>query len=373
MNFIVSSSTLLRNLQSIGGVLSSNNSLPILDNFLFDLSDGKLTISSSDLENTMRTSVALDESKEDGTIAIPAKLLLDTLKNLPDQPLVFQIDTTSLGIEISSDYGKYKLVGQNGADFPEPPEIGQTDSIYIQGDALATAINRTLFATGNDDLRPVMGGVLFQFDPDRFTFVATDAQKLVRYDRTDVSGASSRRYIVVPRKPLNLLKQNLTGSEEVQLTYDESYVKFTFGTVELKSRLIDGKFPDYEAVIPSENPHVLTVDRLSFLNSIKRVAIFSNKTTHQVKLDIAGSELSISAEDSDFSNEAKERISCHYIGEDIEIGFHSKFLLEMLLHIDTDEVILEISDAGKAGILLPSGSENEQESTVMLVMPVMVK
>ena len=362
----------MKNLQNIGGVLNSSNSLPILDNFLFELANGELTISASDLENTMKTVVKPDEAKEDGRIAIPAKLLLDTLKNFSDQPLAFQIDQGSFGIEISSDYGKYKLVGQNADDFPKSPEMDASNKLTISGAIVASAIDKTLFATGNDELRPVMSGVFCQLSSEKVIFVATDAHKLVRYGRTDANASSAADFIL-PKKPLNLLRQNLTGEEDVELTYNESTVRFSFGTIELTSRLIDGKYPNYEAVIPAENPNVLTVDRMSFLNSIKRVSIFSNKTTHQVKLKVAGSELAISAEDLDFSNEAKERLTCNYAGDDMEIGFNSKFLMEMLNHINTQEVILEMSEPNKAGILLPSSNDNENEEILMLVMPVMIR
>jgi len=372
MNFIISSSALLKNLQGISGVLNSSNSLPILDNFLFELAKGELTISASDLENTMKTTIKPDEAKEDGKIAIPAKLLLDSLKNFSDQPLSFQIDAATFGIEISSDYGKYKLVGQNAADFPKSPDLKGASSIKVKGDVIAQAIDKTLFATGNDELRPVMSGVFCQFSPEKLTFVATDAHKLVRYARTDGSASKSSDFIL-PKKPLNLLKQNLTGTEEVELSYNESTACFSFGNIELTCRLIDGKYPNYEAVIPTVNPNVLTVDRASFLGSIKRVSIFSNKTTHQVKLKVAGSELTISAEDLDFSNEAKERLTCNYAGDDMEIGFNSKFLMEMLSHIQTTEVVLEMSEPNKAGILLPSGNENANEQILMLVMPVMIR
>jgi DNA polymerase-3 subunit beta len=372
MNFIISSSTLLKNLQNIGGVLNSSNSLPILDNFLFELNGSDLTISASDLENTMKTSVQPDESKEDGSIAIPAKLLLDTLKNFSDQPLSFIIDQGNFGIEISSDYGKYKLVGQNPDDFPKSPELENATSFQVKGDIIASAIDKTLFATGNDELRPVMSGVFCQFSPDKLTFVATDAHKLVRYSRLDSNATESADFIL-PKKPLNLLKQNVSNDSAVSLIYNTTTVRFIFGNIELTSRLIDGKYPNYDAVIPQENPNVLTVDRLSFLNSIKRVSIFSNKTTHQVKLKVAGSELAISAEDLDFSNEAKERLTCNYAGDDMEIGFNSKFLLEMLNHIHTSEVILEMSEPNKAGILLPSENDNENEDILMLVMPVMIR
>lgn len=371
MNFIISSSALLKNLQSIGGVLNSSNSLPILDNFLFELDNGQLTISASDLENTMKTVVTPDESKENGRVAIPAKLLLDTLKNFADQPLVFQINE-NFGIEISSDYGKYKLVGQNADDFPQSIDMGNVEVLKISGEIISTAIENTLFASGNDDLRPVMSGVFCQFSSDKLIFVATDAHKLVKYGRLDSTAPKSSDFIL-PKKPLNLLKQNLSVDSEVEVSYNETTAKFVLGDIELTCRLIDGKYPNYDAVIPKLNPNVLTVDRMSFLNSIKRVSIFSNKTTHQVKLKIAGSELTISAEDLDFSNEAKERLTCSYVGDDLEIGFNSKFLMEMLNHIKTQEVILEMSEPNKAGILLPSGAENENEEILMLVMPVMIR
>lgn len=339
---------------------------------MFELNQGELTISASDLENTMKTKVQTDESKEDGKVAIPAKLLLDTLKNFSDQPLGFSINNENFGIEISSDYGKYKLVGQNADDFPKSVDLENTEVVKMPGQVMANAIDKTLFATGNDELRPVMSGVYCQFSPEELIFVATDAHKLVKYSRFDSTAGKASDFIL-PKKPLNLLKQNLNGDEEVEITYNESTARFSFKDIELTCRLIDGKYPNYEAVIPDQNPNVLTVDRMSFLNSIKRVSIFSNKTTHQVRLKIAGAELSISAEDLDFSNEAKERLTCNYVGEDIEIGFNSKFLLEMLNHIKTDEVILEMSEPNKAGILLPSIHDNEDEKILMLVMPVMIR
>ena len=342
MNFVISSASLLKHLQGISGVLSTSNTLPILDNFLFEITDGRLTVSASDLETTMRTSMEV-EAKEEGKIAIPAKLLLDVLKNLPDQPCAFLVDGTTFAIEIAYDNGKSKMVGYNGDDFPRTPDLENSNSIKISGDIVANAINKTLFATGVDDLRPVMSGVYCQFSPENITFVATDAHKLVRYTRTD-SQASGSSAFILPKKPLNLLKTNLKGDEEVMLEYNDSNAIFTFNDVVLICRLIDGKYPNYEAVIPKENPNVLTIDRLQFLSSIKRVSIFANKTTHQIKLKLAGSELSLSAEDIDFANEANERLTCNYSGDDMEIGFNSRFLMEMLNNLDTTEVKLEMSE-----------------------------
>ncbi|MBB78420.1 MAG: DNA polymerase III subunit beta [Crocinitomicaceae bacterium] len=369
MNFVISSASLLKQLQRISGVLSTNNTLPILDNFLFEIIDGKLTISASDLETTMRTSMKV-EAKEEGKIAIPAKLLLDVLKNLPDQPCTFLVNKNTFSVEIAYDNGKSKMVGYNGEDFPRTPELGSPSSINISGEIISNAINKTLFATGIDDLRPVMSGVFCEFSPDNITFVATDAHKLVRYSRTD-SQASGSSSFILPKKPLNLLKLNLKGDEDVKLEYNDSNAVFTFNENVLICRLIDGKYPNYEAVIPKENPNVLKIDRLQFLSSIKRVSIFSNKTTHQIKLKLAGSELSLSAEDIDFSNEANERLTCNYSGEDMEIGFNSRFLMEMLNNLDTSEVCLEMSEPSRAGLLTPS-EKNKDEDILMLVMPVML-
>lgn len=370
MNFIVSSTTLLRHLQSISGVLSTSNTLPILDNFLFEIIDGELTVSASDLETTMKTKLVV-EANESGKIAIPAKLLLDILKNLPDQPCTFLIDPSNHGVEISYDNGKSKMVGYNGDDFPKAPAMENGESIRVSGEIISKAINKTLFATGNDDLRPVMSGVFCQFSPSDIIFVATDAHKLVRYKRTDSQATGSSSFIL-PKKPLNLLKSNLRGDEEVMIEYTDSNAVFTFNDLVLMCRLIDGKYPNYEAVIPKENPNVLTVDRLQFLGSIKRVSIFANKTTHQIKLKMAGSELSLSAEDLDFSNEANERLTCSYDGDDMEIGFNSRFLMEMLNNIDTTEIKIQMSEPSRAGLLIPATSDNDAEDILMLVMPVML-
>ena len=370
MNFIVSSSHLLRHLQSISGVLNTSNTLPILDNFLFDILNGQLTVSASDLETTMITKLAV-QSEENGKIAIPAKLILDVLKNLPDQPCTIRSNKETSQIEIAYDNGKSKMIGFNGDEFPKLPSIEYKNSIRLSGDVLIKGINKTLFATGNDDLRPVMGGVYFQFSTSDITLVATDAHKLVRYRRTDGDAKGSASFII-PKKPLTMLKGNLRGDEEVLMEYNEANVVFTFNDIVLVCRLIDGKYPNYEAVIPKENPNVLTVDRKQFLSSIKRVSIFSNKTTYQIKLRLAGSELSLFAEDIDFSNEANERLTCNYDGDDLEIGFNSRFLLEMLNNLDTSEVKLSMSEPSRAGILTPVQQDNESEDVLMLVMPVML-
>ncbi|MDC0862711.1 DNA polymerase III subunit beta [Flavobacteriaceae bacterium] len=369
MKFIVSSSQLLKQLQVLGGVINSNNTLPILDNFLFEVSENQLKISASDLETTMSAVVTI-ESDTSGSIAISARLLLDTLKTFPDQPLTFKTDSDSI-IEIISDQGKYDMAYFGGDEFPKSVSIPSPSKTIIPSNILATAISKTIFAAGNDDLRPVMSGVFFQFSSQNLTFVATDAHKLVKYTRTDVTADKTAEFIM-PKKPLNLLKGVLSGEEDVTIEYNDANAKFTFENFVLICRLIDGKYPNYEAVIPKENPNKLTVDRASFQNSVRRVSIFSSKTTHQIRLKMAGTELNISAEDIDFSNKADERLNCDYQGDDMQIGFNSRFLSEMLSNLSSNEVLIEMSLPNRAGILTPIDGTDEGEQITMLVMPVML-
>lgn len=370
MKFIVSSTYLLKQLQVLGGVINNSNTLPILDNFLFDLKKNKLTVSASDLETTMSAELEVDSNTE-GVIAVPARLLLETLKTFPEQPLTFVVEDNNT-VEISSNHGKYALAYADGAEFPKAVELASPSSTTILGDVLATAITKTLFAAGNDDLRPVMSGVFFQFSTEGLTFVATDAHKLVKYQRNDLS-ASEQAEFIMPKKPLNLLKSILAGSEEeVQVEYNDSNARFRFENSVLICRLIDGKYPNYEAVIPKENPNKLIISRNQFLSSVRRVSIFSNKTTHQIRLRIAGAELNISAEDLDYSNKAEERLTCSYQGDDMQIGFNSRFLIEMLNNLGSDDVSLEMSLPNRAGILTPVDGLDEGEEVTMLVMPVML-
>lgn len=373
MKFIVSSTVLLKNLQAISGVLGSSSALPILENFLFELENTSLRVTASDLETTMTVTIPLSMTEEGGIIAVPAKILLDTLKTLPDIPVTFTASTRGDRIiELQTGEGKYKLAGQDGDTFPKPPLMDEVTSLEVDSVLLADAISKTVFATGNDDLRPVMSGVFCEFTPDDLTFVATDAHKLVRYKRTDAKANDSASFIL-PKKPLNQLK-NLLASEEVpvKLEYNNTNASFAFRNILLVCRLIEGRYPNYEAVIPRENPNKLVIDRLTFLNSIRRVSIFSNQSTHQVRLTISGQELHLAAEDIDFANEARERLACSYEGQDMEIGFNSRFLAEMLNNIDSSEISLEMSEPNRAGILRPVNNENANEDILMLVMPVML-
>jgi DNA polymerase-3 subunit beta len=370
MKFIVDSSALLKELQKLSGILSTNNTLPILDNFLFDVSDGEISIYASDLETTMITKMKA-EAGEDGKIAIPARLLLDTLKTFSSQPLTFLVDSNNFGIEISSENGQYKLAGQNAEEFPKVPSLESASSAQINADILLNAIHKTLFAAGNDELRPVMSGVFCEFSTEKISFVATDANKLVCHSRTDITADSTASFIL-PRKPLTLLKNTLGEGSEIKMEYNETNAIFSFDDTTIICRLVDGKYPNYEAVIPKENPNKLSIETASLLASIKRVSIFANKTTHQIKLKITGSELLITSEDLDFANQAEERLTCQYEGEDMEIGFNSKFVIEMLSNIGADQISIEMSAPNRAGIILPLDGQEEGEDTLMLVMPVML-
>ena len=370
MKFIVSSSILLKSLQKISGVISSNTVLPILEDFLFHIEGGTLKVFATDLETSMATELSV-ESKEDFRIAIPAKILMDILKTLPEQPVSVSIDEVSYGIEITSDNGKYKLAGENGDDFPKMPTEQDASEVTIPSNVLVNAINKTLFAVSNDELRPAMTGMLWEFNADNLTFVSTDAHKLVRYVRKDITGGNSNS-IIVPKKALNLLKGALPDSDTpVRVAYDTSNAFLYFENSYLICRLIDARYPDYNAVIPDENPNLLVMNKDDIFSSMRRISIFANKTTHQVVMKMAGTELQVSAQDLDFSNEATEKLVCEYTGNDLEIGFNAKFLLEMLSSLDGDEVKLELSTPTRAGILKPSVSD-ENEDLLMLVMPVMI-
>jgi DNA polymerase-3 subunit beta len=311
------------------------------------------------------------ETEDTGEIAVPARLLLDILKTFPEQPLTFKTEEKST-IEISSQSGKYSLAFLDGSEFPKPIELEAPSTTKIVGSILANAISKTIFASGNDDLRPVMSGVFFQFSTDELTFVATDAHKLVKYTRTDLKADEASEFIM-PKKPLTLLKNILANyTDEVTIEYNDSNAKFTFANSIMVCRLIDGKYPNYDAVIPKENPNILTLDRGSFLNSVRRVSIFASKTTHQIRLKMAGTELNISAEDIDFSNKADERLQCAYQGDDMQIGFNSRFLSEMLNNLNSNEVQIHMSLPNRAGILKPLDGLEDGEEITMLVMPVML-
>jgi DNA polymerase III subunit beta len=374
MKFVVSSSELLGHLQAISRVISSKNTLPILDNFLFNLSGNDLEITASDLESTLITKMKLENTDGDGTIALPARILLDTLKEFSVQPLTFDINMDTMAVVISSENGKFNVVGQNGVDFPALPAIKKDKkfTFNINADVLLAGISKTLFATADDELRPVMGGIFVEAATDKITFVASDAHKLVRYQRSDAQADDNSSFIL-PKKPASLLK-NILPKEEgpVTVEFDDKNAFFVLSNYKVVCRLVEGNYPNYNSVIPKNNPRKITIDRVEFFNTLKRVSVFSNQASNLVKLQLKGNQVMVSAQDIDFSISAYERIKCQYEGDEIEIGFKSVFLLEILSNIGSQDVMIELADPTRAGLFLPVISDNESEDLLMLLMPMMI-
>ncbi len=374
MKFVVSSTELLSHLLAISKVISSKNTMPILDNFLFRLGETDLTITASDLETTLITSMELDNTEGEGTVAVPAKLLIDTLKEFPEQPLTFQVNNENFGIEIFSENGKFSITGQSSEEFPESPEVNEASATTVTVDhsLLQKGIEKTLFATAEDELRPVMNGIFVELTAENMSFVASDAHKLVRYRRSDAASDFESSFIL-PKKPASLLRNLLPKEEhDVKLEFDDKNAIFTLSHYQLICRLVEGNYPSYNSVIPSDNPNKMIIDRLSFYNTVKRVSVFSNQASNLVKLSINDNQLVVSAQDIDYSISAVERLKCEYDGDEIEIGFKSTFLLEILSNIPATDVRVEMSDPSRAGLLLPAEKEEEEEDVLMLLMPMMI-
>ncbi|MBA3827864.1 MAG: DNA polymerase III subunit beta [Taibaiella sp.] len=371
MRFIVTSTSLLKNLQQISGVISANTVLSVLEDFLFELKGNTLTLTATDLETMMRVQMDVNDAQGDGRICIPSKILLDYLKNLPEQPITFNINEGDLAIEMSSDVGKYRIGGEKADDFPKEPAPGDTTSFSMASIALLECINKTLFAVSGDTLRPAMTGVYFELAKDSITFVSTDAHRLVQFRRSDVNCPAQEGF-VVPKKPLQQLRSTLPADEtQLQLSYNSSHLFVTSNRLSMSCRLIDARFPDYKAVIPSDNPYKLTISRTDFISALRRVSIFANKTTNQVVLDINGNALQLSAQDIDFSYEGKETLSCQYTGEDMKIAFNARLMVEMIGNMDGSEIQVELSTPTRAGIFRPM-EKSDNEDVLMLLMPLMV-
>lgn len=374
MKFVVSSIELLSHLQVVNKVISNKNTLPILDNFLFSLKGNDLAITASDLETTIITSISLDIVSQEGVIAVPAKILIDTLKNTPEQPLTFEIDLTTRQIVILSENGKYTIVGQNGDDFPSLPSLKEQsrNSIALESGAFLQGIDKTIFATADDELRPVMNGILFEQGEDGVTFVASDAHKLVRYRRTDITSDNKSSFIL-PKKPSSLLRSILPKDDQpVNIEFDSQNVFFTLPNYKMVCRLVEGNYPAYNSVIPTNNQNKITIDRVALLSALKRVSVYSNQASNLIKLSTDSDKMVVSAQDLDFSIAAKETLSCQYDGAAIEIGFKSLFLIEILTNLSSSDVVLELSDPTRAGLILPAEKENPNEDILMLLMPMMV-
>ena len=373
MKFIVASGELQKALNVVSGVISSSQSRPILENFLFELENEILKITASDGETTLITSLAV-KSDDQGKIAVPAKIFQDLIKTFGDQPLTFSVKDSESGegglLEILDEKDNYEVALDNAEDYPELPEFDASQKVTLASGVLADALSNTLFATSNDSLRPVMTGVLFQFTEKETNFVSTDSHRLVVYKRTDVTNKEAVEFIM-PKKPLSIFKNILSNSnDEVTIEFNENMAKFTFGENIWICRLIDGKYPNYSAVIPKENPNVLTVNRNLLLSSIRRASILSNKSTNQVRFKLSGNVLHLHAEDTEYANKADMNIPCDYKGEDINIGFSSKFLTEMLSVLGSEDITMKMSQPNRPGIVEPVDGLDENEHILMLSMSV---
>lgn len=370
MKINLNSKTLLEKLIILNGVINSSSTLPILDNFLFEIDGNQLKITASDLETTISSTLEI-QSESKGAIAIPARMLIDILKTFPEQPLIFSVKENST-MEISSEAGNYVIAYALAKEYPKTVLIENAQTAKINSKVLGKAIAKTIFATGTDDLRPLMTGVLFQFSPSGLNFVSTDAHKLVKYTRTDIT-SEEEIDLIVPKKPLNVLKGILSTSDvEVVISFNETNAIFTFDDYVLISRLIEGNYPKYENVIPKDNPNKALVNRSTILSSVKCVSIFSNKQTKQVVLKFSGNELHLSSEDVDYSNKADERLTCNYQGEDTRIGFNAKYLAEMLSNLNSEEINIEFSLPNRAAIITPVDGLAEEEKILMLIMPSLI-
>ena len=372
MKFTVSSSALLSLLATTGKVISNKSSLPILEYFLMELKDGQLTVTTSDLETTLIGSISVENIEREGVIAAPGKLMLDSLKEFPEMPLVIEVNDTTWEIQITWASGHLSIPGASAVSYPAVQTLGnERKNITLDADLLVSGINKTIFATADDELRPVMNGVYFDFSTESLTFVATDAHKLVKYNAENASDITSS--FILPKKPANLLKALLAKEEEpVNVTFDAKNVTFELKNFKLVCRLIEGNYPNYNAVIPTANPNKVLIDRVEFVNGIKRVAVCSNPSTNLIRMDIADNKVNLTAQDIDFSVSANETISCSYDGQPVTIGFKSTFLVEILSNIDTPTVVVELADSTRAGVFKPVYDDQPSSESLMLLMPMMI-
>lgn len=372
MRFDVSSTALLSRLQAVGKVIASKNTLPILDNFLFQLEGNVLTVTASDVETRLVTSVEVMNAQGSGLFCVSAKMLLEPLKELPEQPLTFDVNDANLEVFIHFQNGKYNFIGQKGDTYPQQKPLSeQVVEVVIDAQQLLNGISRSLFATADDELRPVMNGIYFDFHTDDLTFVASDGHKLVRLRNLSVK-SEERASFILPKKPATLLK-NLLAKEDgvVRLQFDDNNAYVHCVNFEMVCRLIEGRYPNYNSVIPKENPFQVTIDRLSLLNALKRVSVFSNQSSSLIKLHLKDNLLTVSAQDIDFSTSAEERIPCAYEGDELSIGFKATYLIDILGNLSSTDVILQLADPSRAGLIFPSENE-ENEDFLMLLMPMML-
>ena len=374
MKFVVSSNTMLTRLQAVSKVIGGKPVQPILDNILLVAADGVLYATASDKETTMEAKIELDSLEQEGRMTIPAKILLDMLKEFPEQPLTFDIDETTNEVRIISEKGEVSVRGESAEDYPiqGAPE-GENTTFETKCGLMLDGIVKSIFATANDDLRPVMNCILIEMNEDNFTFVASDAHKLVRYKRFDAKSENGQYSLILPKKPALMLKNILPKDDAaLQISFNEKMACFIFGDYRMTSTLVEGRFPNYNSVIPQNNPKKVIIEKKELYNSLRRVSVMANQASNLVKFDLSGGKLTISAQDVDYSMSGHETLSCQYDGEEIAIGFKSPFVQEILANIESENVVLELSDPTRPGLFLPFENEDSGEDLLMLLMPMMV-
>lgn len=374
MNFTISSSALLSLLQNTGKVIPPKATMPILDYFLFNLSDGKLSVTATDLETTMISEIRVDTVEEEGVVAITSKLLIDALRELSDQPVNITVDKSTYEVILSWRTGRISIPGLGGAGYPELASLAdESQKITIPADNLLNGVSKTIFATGEGELHPVMNGIYFDITPEAITFVATDAFKLAKITMRGETGASEAASFVLPKKPALLLRALLSKeTENVSVEFDSRYIVFTLSGYKLITRAIEGRYPNYNSVIPTNNTNKVIVDRVAFLGSIRRVSVCSSAANSLVKFTIEPGRMVVAAQDTDFSVSAEDTIECNYEGEPLAIGFKHTILVEMLSNISAKEVSFELADSTRPGLVIPAGETDEFEAEmVMLLMPIL--
>ncbi|MBZ4657157.1 MAG: dnaN [Methermicoccus sp.] len=372
MKFVVSSSNLLNHSQAISRVINSKKTLSILDCFLLELKGNALSLTAADNESRLHTTIDVSNEGSDGSVAINAKNLLDPLRELPDQPLTFEINDDTLEVNIFYHNGKYNFIGLKSEEYPEPKQLSDNVMTFrINAQDLFNGINRTIFATADDELRPVMNGIFFDLTPEGLTFVGSDGHKLVRFINKAVK-SEGRSSFILSKKPANLLRALLpreTGEIEIRFDEDQAYVVMQDYT--MLCRFTEGRYPNYNSVIPKNNPNSVTIDRLSLLNALKRVAVFTNPAIGLIKMQFSEDSIVVSAQDIDFLTSAEETIPCTYHGNVLNIGFKALFLIDILNNIPSADVRIELSDPSRAGVVFPAENE-ENEDMLALLMPMML-
>lgn len=373
MKFSISSSLLCSRVQTISRVQSSKSSLAILDCVLFNLSEGGLQLTASDSETTIVTNLEVLEADGYGKIAIDSKQLINSIKEISDQPITFVINPDTFQIEIIYQNGKYNIIGQNGEEYPVPTRVvSDQKNVVIPADTLFSGISRALFATADDELRPQMNGVYFDLTTDFITLVASDGHKLVRNRILSVRSDDNSAFIL-PKKPSNMLKNILPKEQgDAVIRFDERNAEITLDNYTISCRLIEGRYPNYNSVIPKDNPFRVTVDRISLISALRRVSVCASVSSSLIKLHLDANTLTVSAQDVDYSTFAEEHVICEYDGMSMSIGFNGPFLLEVLNSIVSQEVVLELADPSRAGVVVPA-EQTENEELIMLLMPMMLQ